>query len=294
MKISKNLIAKLAALSVATVGLSGCVYDVGLGYASDGYGYDSYDCDPYSPFDSYYTCDSGYGFYNIGFGGGWYDNYWYPGYGYYVFDNYGRRHNMHDHHRRYWGDRRQRWYRDNRRHGDGYGKGRGHRRGEGRDHGYNHNAVPRQNSVDEPIAWPETHGGRRGERPGRPRMETPPPGAVNAGGWQDRGRHDGRGRGEGRGPRRDGQSAPNAGYVQPQAAPQPMAEPAPGRRNDGFGGGGGAGRNAGRFQQPSSEAMPQRSAAPQPVPQPQYTPLPPPPPREAPRTMREAPDRLPD
>ena len=81
--ISKKLGLKLAALTAATVGLSGCVYDMGLGYASDpyGYGYDSYNCDPYSPFDSYYACDSGLGFYNIGFGGGWYDNYWYPGYG---------------------------------------------------------------------------------------------------------------------------------------------------------------------------------------------------------------------
>ena len=136
--ISKKLGLRLAALTAATIGLSGCVYDVGLGYASDGYGYNDYNCDPYSAFDSYYDCDNSYGFYNIGFGGGWYDSFWYPGHGYYVFDNYGRRFNMRDNHRRYWGDRRQRWYRDNRGHdgGRGYGHGRNHddRRGDGRGH----------------------------------------------------------------------------------------------------------------------------------------------------------------
>ena len=134
--ISRKLGLRLAALTAATVGLSGCVYDVGLGYASDDYGYNDYDCDPYSPFDRYYACDNSYGFYNIGFGGGWYDSFWYPGYGYYVFDNYGRRFNMRDNHRRYWGDRRQRWYRDNRGHDNGYGHGRSQDNGYGygRDH----------------------------------------------------------------------------------------------------------------------------------------------------------------
>lgn len=124
-----KLIARIAALGAATMGLSACYYDpgVGLGYYDDGYdyggyGYDRYDCDPYSPFDRYYDCDYRGGFYNIGYGGGWYQDYWYPGYGFYIFDRGGRRYKMYDNHRRYWAGRRYEWYRDrHKRRGDGYG-----------------------------------------------------------------------------------------------------------------------------------------------------------------------------
>ena len=112
--IGKGALLKLSLLTVASLGLSGCVYDVGLGYASDGYYDDAYECDPYGGYDSYYQCDYGHGFYNIGYGGGWYDSYWYPGYGFYLFDNVGRRYPMRDHHRRYWGEKRHNWYRENR------------------------------------------------------------------------------------------------------------------------------------------------------------------------------------
>ena len=105
---------KIAALATAGIAVSGCTYDMGLGYASDGYYDDAYDCDPYGGYDSYYQCDYGHGFYNIGYGGGWYDNYWYPGYGFYLFDNYGGRYPMRDNHRRYWGEQRHNWYRENR------------------------------------------------------------------------------------------------------------------------------------------------------------------------------------
>ena len=89
--------------------LSGCLY--GAGYYGDGYVNNSYDnsgysCDPYAPFDDYYACDSSYGFANIGFGGGWYDHYYYPGYGLYLFDRGGHRHAMRDHHRRHWARQR--------------------------------------------------------------------------------------------------------------------------------------------------------------------------------------------
>jgi hypothetical protein len=62
---------------LATAGVVGseCIYDMGLCYAGDGYGSGNYGCDPFSPFDSYYDCDNGYGYSNIGYGGGWYDNY---------------------------------------------------------------------------------------------------------------------------------------------------------------------------------------------------------------------------
>ncbi len=280
--ISKKLGLRLAALTAVTVGLSGCVYDVGLGYASDGYGYNDYDCDPYSPFDSYYDCDNSYGFYNIGFGGGWYDSFWYPGHGYYVFDNYGRRFNMRDNHRRYWGDRRQRWYRDNRGHDNGYGRGRSHddgrgygrgrdhddRRGDGRGHGRGHdrgrgdgNNGP-NGAVDQPIAWPEGNGGRRDERPGRRADPTPPPGAVADGDWGRRG--DGRrgGRGDGRRGRDNVQGNGGQGNndAVSQPVPQPMARPGPDRRGDGGGRGNGGGR--GRYQQPSNDS-PQSAAPPQ-------------------------------
>ena len=236
--ISKKLGLRLAALTAATVGLSGCVYDVGLGYASDGYGYNDYSCDPYSPFDSYYDCDNSYGFYNIGFGGGWYDSYWYPGHGYYVFDNYGRRFNMRDNHRRYWGDRRQRWYRDSRGHDGGRGYGRG------RDHDANRSD------------------GRRHDR-GRQNGEHDT-GALGSGGWDGRNnnRDDRRGgRGDGRRGRDNGQTngAVSQSVPQPQFDPQPMARPGPDRRGEEAGRGNRPGR--GRYQPPAGDAP--QNAAPQ-------------------------------
>lgn len=66
--------------------------------------------------------DYGYGgrtSYSVGLGYGsgpyygWYDDYYYPGSGYYVYDRVGRRHSWTDSQRRYWegrrGDRRENW-----------------------------------------------------------------------------------------------------------------------------------------------------------------------------------------
>jgi hypothetical protein len=316
--ISRKLGLRLAALTAATVGLSGCVYDVGLGYASDDFGYNDYDCDPYSPFDRYYACDNSYGFYNIGFGGGWYDSFWYPGHGYYVFDNYGRRFNMRDNHRRYWGDRRQRWFRDNRGHDNGYGHGRSHdngygygrgrdhddRRGDGRGHdrrddrgrGDGRNAT--NGGVDQPIGWPEGNGGRRDERPGRRAEPTSPPGAVGDGDWGRRGDGPRGGRGDGRRGRDgiQGNGGQGNDAVQ-QPMPQPLARPGPDRRDEGRGRGDGGG--SGRYQQPSNDA-PQSAPPPQ---QPVYRAQPQPRQRDAePSSRRDddgpqklgAPDRQPD
>ncbi len=112
---------RITALAALGLGVSACTYDggVGIGYASGG-GYSGYDCDPYSPFDNYYNCDYGYGFSNIGYGGGWYSGYYYPGYGMYLFDNYGRRYGMQNDYRRYWAQRRYDWNRDNRHENRGY------------------------------------------------------------------------------------------------------------------------------------------------------------------------------
>jgi hypothetical protein len=148
-KFGAKAFLKIATLGAAGLSLSGCVYDVGLGYASDGYYDDAYDCDPYGGYDSYYQCDYGHGFYNIGYGGGWYDNYWYPGYGFYLFDNYGGRYPMRDNHRRYWGEQRHNWYRENRDRDRDGGRYQGRR-----SSGYTGNATPGA------IGWPERNGGR--------------------------------------------------------------------------------------------------------------------------------------
>jgi hypothetical protein len=176
-KICKSPAAKLAAIAALGLATSGCVYDagLGLGYASDGY---ASGCDSYNDFDSYYDCDYGYGFSNIGYGGGWYSDYYYPGYGYFVFDSYGRRYQMHDDHRRYWGGQRYNWYRDHGRghgnnyNGGGYGNnggnhGNGGHNGNGGHDGGNGNggggaySGPRPGILDGGF-------GRRPQRPGKP------------------------------------------------------------------------------------------------------------------------------
>jgi hypothetical protein len=195
---------RVAALVAAGTALSGCVYDIGLGYASDGY-YDDYGCDPYGGYDSYYDCDYRSGFYNIGYGGGWYDSFWYPGYGYYVFDNGGRRHAMRDHHRRYWGEKRHNWYRENRGRGD---DGNGYR-GRGRGRGYSDSATPGT------IGWPERHGGRIRDGEGNRR-----------------------GRGEGRRDRNDQWRGSNGAGTNAVPVPNPEIVQRPGRRRDAVAGDG--------------------------------------------------------
>ncbi|MGB3845740.1 MAG: hypothetical protein WA940_07710, partial [Sphingopyxis sp.] len=109
--------------ALATTTLGGCYYgDVNgaysHGYASNDcrarYGDAYYDYDPYAYDDGYgYDCydggDYGGGFVNIGFGGGWYDNYYYPGYGLWMFDNYRNRYPLRGQYLNYWGGRRAWW-----------------------------------------------------------------------------------------------------------------------------------------------------------------------------------------
>lgn len=260
----KNRTAKmalrLAALAGMTAGLSACYTDFGLGYASDGYGSNNYDCDPYSQFDTYYGCDYGYGFSNIGYGGGWYDNFYYPGYGIFLFDNYGQRYNMRDNHRRYWGGQRFNWqrehYRGNRpnigNQGGGYYPGGtrpdgGHHdwRGEG----------PRDGDHDGRRGDGRRDGHGDGTRDGR--RDGPRDGRGNGnGGWQ-------------------GGNAPAGAVGTP-----PVSNPDPGR-GEGYGRGG-RGRNTGgepdmrdgvmgsreeaRFER-RENYTPQPRQAPQPIPQ---------------------------
>ena len=106
MKINlKNMfIAPLALMS-----LSACVY--GDGYSQNGLGYnDDQYCDPYNEYGAYYGCDLEYGFANFGYGGGWHQDFYYPGFGFFIFDNLGRRHRMNDYYLGYWGRKRQRYF----------------------------------------------------------------------------------------------------------------------------------------------------------------------------------------
>lgn len=80
-----------ATLAAATT-LTGCTMLGGYGGLSVGYGdgyYDDYYDGGY--YDSYY---------------GWYDDFYYPGTGYYVYDRGGKRHGWSDAQRRYWEARR--------------------------------------------------------------------------------------------------------------------------------------------------------------------------------------------
>jgi hypothetical protein len=251
---------KIAAAATVGFGLSGCVYDVGLGYASDGYYNDYYDCDPFGGYDSYYSCDYGHGFYNIGYGGGWYDNYWYPGYGFYLFDRYGSRYPMRDNHRRYWGQQRHNWYRENRERNHDGG------RYEGRGRNYSGNPTPGT------IGWPERNGGRirdgednrrgrsegrrsrndqwrGGEGNGANAIPTPNPEIVQRPG-RGRGRDAGAGNGRRRGG--DGQGQPAwRGYEGVNAAPAVAQPDQPGARQ---GGRGDRPRGEGRsFRQPAPQ-----------------------------------------
>jgi hypothetical protein len=225
--IMKNIVAKsgskwalkVAAIAGLGLGLSGCVYDssVGLGYASDGYS-SGYDCDPYSPFNNYYDCDNGYGFSNIGYRGGWYNNYYYPGHGFYLFDTYGRRYDMYDDHRRYWGQQRYNWYRGNRnsyRHG-GYRDGNyggGHHNGNYNNNGHYDNG-PRHHD----------NGGHGGRHEGGRYRQQSAAGAVGEAVRRSRGNGEGRNRFSG------GQPQQGAAVIQSSPAPAAIVRSAPQQR----------------------------------------------------------------
>ncbi len=108
-----------AIIVAAGVGLGGCAYGpyggtgVSVGYGN-GY-YDPYYDARYSPYGSRYGSRYGYGYspyrysrYGYGYGYapyGWYDGFYYPGTGYYVYDSYRRPRYWSDAQRRYWNQR---------------------------------------------------------------------------------------------------------------------------------------------------------------------------------------------
>ena len=106
----------IALALAATLGLSAC-YEDGYGYGglSVGYG-DGYYGSPYY---------GGYGYNSPYYG--WYDGFYYPGTGYYVYDRHGSRHRWNDHHRRHWQDRSHNWHGDRRSNWDGMRDRRGNR-----------------------------------------------------------------------------------------------------------------------------------------------------------------------
>jgi hypothetical protein len=104
---------RTAALAVAAaVGLSACT--TGYGYNGVSVGVSSGYYDPYYSGYGYGGYGYGYPRYGYGYGyginpyWGWYDGFYYPGTGFYIYDRYRRKHRWSDHHRRYWTDRRER------------------------------------------------------------------------------------------------------------------------------------------------------------------------------------------
>jgi hypothetical protein len=321
-KLGMSRLLRLATLVAATTSLGGCatLYD---DYYGDSYydnAYSNYNCDPYSPFDRYYDCDYRNGFFNIGFGGGWYNNYYYPGYGFYLFDRGGRRYDMDNQYRRYWGGQRHEYWRQY----------RGQHGGGGR-HGYGRSGSGGFGQ----IGWPEQHGGRINEGNGYGRdHDRRDEGYGRHDERRDDDRHDrrrrdggsygnpqygnGQNRGDGRGYGRGGQNQPQQPapvYTAPQDATpqpeQPFRHPRNGnagdynpdqggygrggrRGGDGDGDGGGRGRRGGGGSgyQPSGDTAsfipapaPIAQAAqpsPQPMPQPRAEPSEPRPERSSP------------
>jgi len=100
----------LCLLPIATLCLSACVYNDGYSGYNLSHSEDEY-CDPYNEYASYYDCDVEYGFANIGYDGGWHQNYYYPGFGFFIFDRAGSRFHMSDFQRSYWGSRRHQFFR---------------------------------------------------------------------------------------------------------------------------------------------------------------------------------------
>jgi hypothetical protein len=102
---------RTAALAVAAiVGLSACTTPYGYSGVSVGVGNAGY-YDPY--YGGYgYGYGAGYPGYGLGYGfdpyWGWYDGFYYPGSGYYVYDRYRHKHRWTDAQRRYWQLRRER------------------------------------------------------------------------------------------------------------------------------------------------------------------------------------------
>ena len=232
------LIKRLAAAALAlgaALGVSGCADGYGYGGLSAGYGAGGYYGDSY--YDGYgYGDPYGYGY---GYGGspayfGWYNDFYYPGTGIYVYDRNRRPFRWNDTQRRYWEGRRGSFagrdgIRDN---WNGFGSrpGRGNR---GYAYRGNRNGAGPQGLVPPQVG--QGYGGRGFA--GR-----------NGQGYRQRGPNGFDGRGGG------ATAQPNAGAVQP-----PTGAIVPGARswdgNRGYRGGNGGWRGGGTTAQPNTGAV---------------------------------------
>jgi len=106
----------ISLIAAGALTLGGCAYGdlgYGLGYGDPYYGYGYNNYGPYGGYGAYpgYYGGFGYGGPYMGYGGyspfGWYDNYYYPGSGIYVYDSSRRSRVWSDQQRAYWMARRQ-------------------------------------------------------------------------------------------------------------------------------------------------------------------------------------------
>ena len=203
-------LARPALLLAATAALGACTAYDGFGYGGVSVGVSSGGYYPhrYSPY-SYY---------------GWYDGFYYPGAGYYIYDDYGRRHRWSDRHRHYWEGRRD-GRRDHGENWDGYRRDR-----DGRYHDGNRDGNRGDYSR-----------GRDGD--GRDWQRRDRDGREDRGNWQrrdgdnnrgDRGNWQRRGDGDNRGDRSNGQRRGNRDGATAGARPSapPVARPQPQRSTE--------------------------------------------------------------
>jgi hypothetical protein len=209
----KNRFALLAASLAGLMTLGGC--------ATDGYGYGGVDVGypGYAYNDGYYD---GYygpaGYYGGGYGG-WYNDFYYPGGGYYVYDRRGARHRWTDQQRSYWQQHRQ----DHR--GDDRGPDNGWRPGNNKDRGPGwHNGGTPPGARAEGWRGGDRRQWRREGGTAQGSAQAVPQGRPNAEGRSFRGSG------------RDSGAAPG-GYRQRASEARPMtAGPAPSPRGRGGGG----------------------------------------------------------
>jgi hypothetical protein len=195
-------LARPALLLAATAALGACTAHDGFGYSGVSVGYSSgggYYPHRYSPY-SYY---------------GWYDGFYYPGAGYYMYDSYGRRHRWSDRHRQYWEGRRD-GRRDHSENWDGYRRDRDGRYHDGNRDG-NRGDYSRGRDGDRGDWQRRGDGDNRGDRNERGNWQR---GDGNnrgdRGNWQRRGNRGG----ETAGAR---QSAPPAARPRPERSETPRA-----------------------------------------------------------------------
>jgi hypothetical protein len=177
-------LARPALLLAATAALGACTAYDGFGYGGVSVGVSSGGYYPhrYSPY-SYY---------------GWYDGFYYPGAGYYIYDDYGRRHRWSDRHRHYWEGRRD-GRRDHGENWDGYRRDRDGRYHDGNRDGNRGDYSRGRDGRGDRGNWQRRDGDHdRGDR----------------GNWQRRGNRDGYTAGARR-------SAPPVAHPQPQRSETP-------------------------------------------------------------------------